>query len=192
MANADYTTYSRLNSLNESEKYELISLMSVDKFLFAKIILGDSELTMHYHIRNDTPDFHLVINSDLEGLKIGEKYACVAPRGHAKAQTLDSTILTPDGWVEMRDIHPGSLVIGFDGKPTEVTHESPIKTADIYEVETRDGRIVKCSLDHLWTVQCPQNTGDRLVTKTLKELKRNYKKLRTDKRDGSIHYECTT
>lgn len=68
-------------------------MMSLDKFLFAKIILGDPELTMHYHIHTKSPDFHYEISSDLDHLQIGEKYAGVAPRGFAKTTLI--TLIHP-------------------------------------------------------------------------------------------------
>ncbi|KKN76996.1 hypothetical protein LCGC14_0364880 [marine sediment metagenome] len=90
----DHTQYSQLNRLNENEKYELTTMMLLDRFLFAKIILGDKELgDMHYHFRDASPEFHKIINSDLELLQPGDKYALQAPREHAKTTIL--TLLYP-------------------------------------------------------------------------------------------------
>lgn len=80
----DYAKYSQLSRINEREKYELTRMMMLDQFVFSKIILGDKELSMHYHIRDETPPFHYIIGQDLTSLKIGDKYACVAPRDSAK------------------------------------------------------------------------------------------------------------
>ena len=85
----DFTKYSRLNRINESEKHELTTMMMLDQFLFSKIILGDPELSMHYHIRNESPPMHYIVGADLVNLVPGDKYACVAPRDSAKTTVID-------------------------------------------------------------------------------------------------------
>lgn len=85
----DYAKYSQINRINEREKYEITKMMMIDQFLFSKIILGDKELPMHYHIRDETPPFHYVVGQDLISLQPGDKYACVAPRDSAKTTLID-------------------------------------------------------------------------------------------------------
>ena len=73
-----------------------------------------------------------------------------------KLQPLDSHVLTPDGFVEMRDIKIGSKVITpFDGV-ANVTAIFPQGIQDVYELITIDGRRCECGLDHLWTVRTPK------------------------------------
>ena len=73
-----------------------------------------------------------------------------------KLQPLDSKVLTPSGYVEMRDIKVGSKVVTpFDGI-ANVTAIFPQGVQDVYELTTIDGRKCECGLDHLWTVRTPK------------------------------------
>jgi len=112
-----------------------------------------------------------------------------APRGHGKAQSLDSNILTPTGWRKMVNIQIGDYVMGADGKKKLVTGLSPIKEMDLYRLTTRDGRSTLCNLDHIWSVTCPSNTGQRKILKTTKEILRNFKTERYDKRNNKKYTE---
>mgnify|MGYP003627455493 FL=1 len=71
------------------EREDLMKRMYLDIFFFAKFILGDPELPMHYHIRSKSPEFHKEIVSKLLNLKVGSKLAVVAPRGHAKSTLIN-------------------------------------------------------------------------------------------------------
>lgn len=83
----------------------------------------------------------------LKGLSIS------APPRTGKALSMDSKILTPNGWVKNRDIKPGDYAIGSDGKPVEVLEVFPQGITDMYEITFDDNTKVKCSGDHLWKVQ---------------------------------------
>ena len=85
--------------------------------------------------------------SILNGLSIS------APPRTGKALSMDSNILTPNGWVKNRDIKPGDYAIGSDGKPVEILEVFPQGITDMYEITFDDKTKVKCSGDHLWTVQ---------------------------------------
>ena len=85
--------------------------------------------------------------SILNGLSIS------APPRTGKALSMDSNILTPNGWVKNRDIKPGDYAIGSDGKPVEILEVFPQGITDMYEITFDDRTKVKCSGDHLWTVQ---------------------------------------
>lgn len=139
-----------------------------------------------------TDETECVLHKDIAKTLLDKprQQAIISPRGHAKAQTLDSMTLTPTGWVRHGDLHVGDYVIGSNGIPTEVVGVSDIMLTDIYRVETRDNRSVTVSADHRWVVTCPSNTGDRPVVKTTEEILKNYVVERYDKRDGSKNIEC--
>lgn len=127
-----------------------------------------------------TPQFHIDIYNAYQTY---DRVCVVCPRGHAKAQSLDSKILTPSGWVLLKDINIGDMVIGYNGKPTIVTELHPISKMKLYRVTTRDGRSTLCNEEHVWSVLIPQNTkNNKLVNRTLKQLIPIYKKQRIDKR----------
>ena len=109
------------------------------------------------------------------------------PRGHSKAQPLTSKILTPHGWTQMGSLKIGDQVIGIDGKKTTVRGIYPQGTKRNFLVTTRDGRKMQCCDEHICVVQCPSNTGSRILYKKLKEIMLNYKFERYDKRNGK-HY----
>ena len=62
------------------------------------------------------------------------------PRKNGKALSLDTPIITPDGWKVMGDLRVGDYVYGADGKPTRITYVSEtFLDHDCYEVEFEDG-----------------------------------------------------
>ena len=86
------------------------------------------------------------------GIGKGELGCIVGPSGYGKVQPYDAKVVTPDGYVEMRDIHVGSMVIGADGKAHKVTAVFPHKNWDFYKVTFNDGTSTECGKEHLWNV----------------------------------------
>lgn len=117
------------------------------------------------------------------------RIAIAAPRAHAKAQSLDSKVFTPDGWASLGSISAGDVIIGGDGRPAKVTKVHPVSSMDLYRVTTRDGRSALCNLGHLWNVKNGGNTGNRESTKSLEEILQNWKADRFDKRYGKRYTE---
>ena len=109
------------------------------------------------------------------------------PRGHSKAQPLYSKLLTPNGWVRMGDIKPGDYVFSMDGKPAKVLSIHPQGIKKNFLITTRDKRTMECNDEHICVVQCPSNTGKKIIFKPLKEIIKNYRVERYDKRNGK-HY----
>ena len=134
-----------------------------------------------------TPAFH---NTVWDFCCSDYKYVAIAaPRGHAKAQSLDSRVLTPSGWVRFGDLDVGSEVISGNGAVTSVVGMSPVTEMDLYRVTTRDGRSALCNLDHLWDVEVPSNQPGVNQTLTLEQIREIYKTPRFDKRYNKEHTE---
>ena len=103
-----------------------------------------------------------------------------------KEQPLDSQVLTPNGFIKMRDIKVGSKVVTpFDGV-ANVTAIFPQGIKDVYEFVLSDGRKCECGLEHLWTVfteypksVCPQNEIEGSITVQTKYLIENMAKGKT-------------
>lgn len=74
-------------------------------------------------------------------------------QGLGKQQPLDAKVLTPSGWFRMGDLEKGSLIIGADGQPTQVTGVYPQGIQPAYRVVFWDGTSTECGLDHLWAVK---------------------------------------
>lgn len=103
-----------------------------------------------------------------------------------KEQPLDSQVLTPNGFMKMRDIKVGSKVVTpFDGI-ANVTAIFPQGIKDVYEFGLSDGRKCECGLEHLWTVfteypksVCPKNEMEGSITVQTKYLIENMAKGKT-------------
>ena len=116
---------------------------------------------------------------DEEGNRQFREVFIVMGRKNGKAVSLDTEVATPDGWVQMKDIHVGDYVFGQDGKPSKVLCESPIFNKPMYKVEFEDGSIVKASADHIWTVQTKKSREAlrrKLSGKCLWMVKDEYRK----------------
>lgn len=79
------------------------------------------------------------------------------PARTGKAEPLDSLVLTPDGFKEMREIKVGSKVISGFGKVCNVMEVFPQGKKDVYKVKFSDGTSVECCKEHLWRVQTPDD-----------------------------------
>ena len=92
---------------------------------------------------------------------------------YGKAQTLDSKILTPNGFTTFKDIREDQEVFTYDGSITKVTKVHPIHKQKIYKVTMMDGSSTKCSENHLWTIQtCYDKSLKRYRTVETKEMKK--------------------
>ena len=93
-----------------------------------------------------------------------------------KALTLDSSILTSNGYVKMKDITMNDLVIGDDGLPHKLNYISPQGKRDIYRITFSDGTYVDASDNHLWNVRTPSDKRkNRWRTMTTLDLLDTYK-----------------
>ncbi len=78
----------------------------------------------------------------------------VAPLAYmrGRAQPVSTKVLTPNGFRAIGDLVVGDLVVGSDGRPTEVRGVYPQGFKEVYRVFTQDGSSVLASGDHLWAV----------------------------------------
>lgn len=89
----------------------------------------------------------------LADLATHDKIAIKSGHGVGKALHVDTRVLTPMGWVLMRDLRPGDEVIGANGKPTEVLGVYPQGERQLYEVLFDDNTRVLADEEHLWHTQ---------------------------------------
>lgn len=73
--------------------------------------------------------------------------------GLGKAQPLYSKVLTPNGFVNMGDIHVGDRVIAGNGNISNVIGVYPQGKKPIYELTFDDNSKCRCSDEHLWSVK---------------------------------------
>lgn len=113
-----------------------------------------------------------------------------------KANPLYSKILTPDGFIEMRNIKIGSKVISGDGTICNVTGVFPQGIKDVYRVVFNDGTSAECCKEHLWRVQTAEDrrkdrngTSDRKYRVIeLKEICKNLKIGKKEENNYSVDY----
>jgi hypothetical protein len=87
-----------------------------------------------------------------------------------KAGYINTPVLTPTGWTTLGEVHPGDLVYGSNGQPTEVLAESVVwENRPCLEVTFTDGQSVIVDEEHEWEVtkagkQCPFCNPPKIVT----------------------------
>jgi chaperonin GroEL len=87
-------------------------------------------------------------------------------------QPLYSKVLTPSGFVQMKDVSVGMKISGTNGTTQTVLGVYPKGLKEIYEVEFENKGVVECCEDHIWSVSYNKNNKN----KTTKELYRDYVK----------------
>lgn len=116
------------------------------------------------------------LNNLLRGLRPYELTILMGPPKSGKALSVDTPVLTPQGFVPMRDIQAGSEVVGQDGLPKRVLGVYPQGKVESYEITFQDGSSVVCCGDHLWKVGVENNPyfmvfHTRLLLDHYKELR---------------------
>lgn len=75
--------------------------------------------------------------------------------GVGKVSSINTPILTPNGWKRNGDLVIGDLVISSDGKAYPITGLYPQGLIDLYKVYFSDGTSTNCGDEHLWIVNTP-------------------------------------
>lgn len=99
------------------------------------------------------------------------QYAITASPGFGKAQSLNSLVRIPGGWIRMGDIKVGDEVIAADGSVTDVMGVFPQGKTSVWRVTMADGRYTDVDPNHLWAVRWRKSMKDRVMTtREIKEL----------------------
>jgi hypothetical protein len=90
-----------------------------------------------------------------EGKWAAREVGLMVSRQNGKGpHSLDTPVLTTDGWTTFADIAVGQSVYGSDGRPTEVIARSDVYLGNAcYEVEFTDGARYVVGGEHLWRVR---------------------------------------
>lgn len=70
-------------------------------------------------------------------------------RGDGKAQSLNSKVLTPNGWKCVGELNIGDEIFSGNGKVTKIIQLHPISKMHLYKVRTRDSRESLFNEEHL-------------------------------------------
>lgn len=71
----------------------------------------------------------------------------------------ETRVLTPNGFIQIKDLDEGDSVIGSDGKPHMVLKKTKYPNLQCKKMTFDDGASVICSYDHVWTVYLERNGG---------------------------------
>lgn len=96
---------------------------------------------------------------------------CLAGTGAGKATSLDTLILTTNGWRAMRHIQVGDTLIAPDNTVTSVTGVYPQGITEMFDVVFEDGANLHCTGDHLWEIRIGQSEKAEIInTNTIKRM----------------------
>lgn len=111
------------------------------------------------------------------GAPIGDMYLFAGHSGIGKALEINTPVLTYNGFVPMKDIHVGDLVIGEDGKPYPVIGVFPQGMREGYRVTFEDDSYVDCDGEHLWKFKtfADVRKGKEWKVDTLNNMLKKYK-----------------
>ncbi|PZO57332.1 MAG: hypothetical protein DI635_16760, partial [Pseudoxanthomonas suwonensis] len=113
-------------------------------------------------------DFFDFQKSNVQAIVEEGKNALIADdMGLGKALSVDTPVLTPEGWVPIGEIEVGDLVIGSAGTPVRVIGAYPQGELDLFEVTFTDGVSVKCCDEHLWAVSSMKAGSDEPLKEIL-------------------------
>lgn len=105
------------------------------------------------------------------------------------AQPLDAKLLTPKGWILMRDVKVNDNLIGSDGNVIKVLGVYPKGKNEVYKITFSDGSCTECCDDHLWSVikHGDHRKERKHITyiKTLNKIREDY--VTKDSRGYKIH-----
>lgn len=95
-----------------------------------------------------------VIAKMLESICTTEPLDCrnfllIGPAGCGKAQPMYSQILTPDGYIQMKDVTIGTQVFTAKGNLATISEIYPQGERDIYEIKLQDGTSIRVADNHL-------------------------------------------
>ena len=124
------------------------------------------------------PLYGKLVNTITRGARLGKFYLRSGATNVGKAICNDTIIPTLHGLKRVDEIRVGDYLFDAFGKPTKVLGVFPQGKQDVWEVKFKDGRIAKCSPDHLWSY-CTAGQKDKskierkFYTNTLKEISRS-------------------
>lgn len=110
----------------------------------------------------------------------------IGPAGTGKAQPLYSKVLTPEGFISMKDVKVGTTVINAEGNACKVIGTYPQGVRPIYEITTTSNNKIRVADNHLnnvwWYDQDKKTRVDATLTtmELIDKFKTSRFKLRVD------------
>ena len=136
----------------------------------------------------------IVLENQIKNNNLKHAYLFCGGAGTGKAQPLDSKVLTPTGYVKMRDLYVGQEVIDGLGNTTTITDIFPQGIKPVYRVTFSDRTSVLCSDEHLWKVG-EYNKHKKCVewkVKSIKEIMKEGIRKKHSSKSTRIRYRIPT
>lgn len=153
----DGSLYDKKNKLWETPIINLSFLLDhlsiLDDISLELLQTNDSINTIQYE--QNPNDKYKLFPYQKEGVEFGlrnDRWLLLDVPGLGKAVTLDTPVLTPDGFIAMGDVHVGTKVYDRFGKECAVIAEYDHSDLEMYEIEFTTGEKVTACKDHLWQV----------------------------------------
>ena len=93
-----------------------------------------------------------ILQNQLKNNDITNAYLFCGPSGDGKALPLNADILSVNGYIKMKDVHVGDILIDGLGEECKVLGVYPQGVKPIYKITFSDNTTTLCSIDHLWKV----------------------------------------
>lgn len=91
-------------------------------------------------------------------------------RQMGKALSIETPILTPDGFISLGDLSIGDTIYGQDGKKTKITFiTETMNDRPCYEIQFMHGEKIIADAEHLWNVTDPHRGNITITTLELLE-----------------------
>jgi hypothetical protein len=103
------------------------------------------------------PNFYEIIDDVLAGNNV----YLIGEAGGGKAQSLNSKVLTENGWSNFGEIKVGDKVWGQDGKLYEVNGVYDRGVKDVYGITMNDGGYTETCDEHLWKIYTRNDRGKK-------------------------------
>lgn len=105
----------------------------------------------------------------IEAMRDNPKVVCLASRQIGKALDIETDILTPKGFVKLKNLSIGDKIFGPDGKQTKITFiTEEMINREVYNITFSTGETIKADSEHLWNVNA--NGWNKTKTLTTKEM----------------------
>lgn len=194
----DYTVNAaQVNNYLTDSYYEVLKYESPYIFDSYMLYLEKNRLNEHRFYANRAKQFRKLgvvqAMQDLEDDKL-DILSISLPPGTGKALAMDAKVLTPSGFVRNDSLKVGDAVIAGNGNKATVLGVFPQGKKQMYDVIFDDGSKVRCSEDHLWTVQTRDDRhkkrfpNGKYRTIPLSEIMKNYKVENGKRLNYSIDY----
>lgn len=130
---------------NMFSEENLRKIAETDKELFKEIMLAlhdeERKRFLHYHPYVKQLEFHNSLATE----------RCIS--GANQELSLDTPILTIDGWKRAGDITVEDVLFDGDGNRTQVDRIDRWKDSEFYRMVFSDGSFVECGINHLWSAK---------------------------------------